>query len=168
MPQSVWKRFVASLVFVALFPPVQRADAAARPNVLFIAIDDLNMNVGCYGGGTIVRTPNIDALAARGVRFDRAYCQYPLCNPSRASMLTGQRPDTIGIYDLQTNLRSTSPNVVTLPQLFRNNGYFTARVGKIYHYGVPREIGTAGMDDPPSWDYTFNPLGRDKIEEEKI
>jgi len=168
MPQSVWKRFVASLIFVALFPPVQRADAAARPNVLFIAIDDLNMNVGCYGGGTIVRTPNIDALAARGVRFDRAYCQYPLCNPSRASMLTGQRPDTIGIYDLQTNLRSTSPNVVTLPQLFRNNGYFTARVGKIYHYGVPREIGTAGMDDPPSWDYTFNPRGQDKIEEEKI
>src|SRR5688572_1315412 len=113
--------------FALLFLTAGAARAVGRPNVVFIAVDDLNMNVGCYGGAgggdTIVKTPNIDKLAARGVRFDRAYCQYPFCTPSRASMLTGMRPDTIGIYDLQHNSRGTAPDAVTVPQLFKNNAY---------------------------------------------
>ena len=138
-----------------------------KPNVLMIVVDDLNCALGCYGD-LIAQTPNIDRLASTGVRFDRAYNQLPLCNPTRASVMTGLRPDKIKVYDLDRHFRDELPNVQTLPQAFQSAGYIAARSGKIYHYNVPASIGTDGFDDPPSWNQVFNPKGRDKAEEHLI
>ena len=103
-----------------------------KMNVLFIAVDDLRPDLGAYGNQE-VKSPNIDRLAKDGVVFNRAYCQFPLCNPSRASLLAGKRPETLGIMDLKTNLRQTHPDLVTLPQLFKKNGYHSLSIGKIFH-----------------------------------
>lgn len=118
-------------LFLFIVPALVRAEDAPRKlNVLFIAVDDLNTNVGCYGHA-VVKTPNIDRLAAHGVRFERAYCQYPLCNPSRTSLLSGRRPDTTRIYLDGVPARANLEGVDLLPEYFHRFGYFTAHVGKI-------------------------------------
>ncbi len=112
-----------------------------RPNVLFLAVDDLRPELGCYGRNYI-KSPNIDRIARQGMVFDRAYCQQAVCSPSRSSLLTGTRPDSTKVWDLVTHFRDAQPDLVTLPQHFRQNGYFSQGIGKIYH---------PGFDDPRSW-----------------
>ncbi len=158
------------LLFVLLtIPAISFSDEtkpAARPkNVLFLMADDLNTRLGCYGDPQVL-SPNIDRLAARGTRFDRAYCQFPLCGPSRNSMLTGLYPDSTGIVANAQIFRQTIPNVFSLPQTFRLDGYFAGRIGKLYHYHVPNSVGTNGHDDAASWELELNPAGCDRLLEE--
>lgn len=117
------------------------APPAARPNVLFIAVDDLRPEFGSYGASH-VRSPHLDRLGRSATIFTRAYCQQALCNPSRASMLTGLRPDTLKVWNLQTEFRKTRPDATTLPQHFKQHGYHTVNIGKIFHNVFP---------DPESW-----------------
>jgi len=124
-----------------------------QPNVLFIAVDDLRPELGCYGVDHI-KTPNIDRLAAESTVFTRAYCQQAVCAPSRNSLMTGLRPDAMGIHDLYTFFRLKVPDVTTLPQHFKNNGYYTERTGKIYH------TGHGNQDDSLSWSQPAVPLWR--------
>ncbi len=136
------------------------ANGAEQLNVVLIAVDDMNNDAGCYGH-PIVKTPAIDRLAARGVRFERAYCQYPVCNPSRVSMLSGLRPDTTGVFDLVTPPRTNLPDAVFLPEYFRQQGYTTAHIGKIYHTGDP-------LEDPQSWDFATREWGKHPPQEAVI
>jgi len=124
---------VAALHAAASVPP--------RPNILFISVDDLRPEFGAYGS-RLVKSPNLDRIARAGVTFNRAYCQQAVCSPSRTSLLTGARPDTTKVWDLNTHFRAAMPGVVTLGQHFKENGYFVQGVGKIYH---------GGFDDAPSW-----------------
>lgn len=143
---------LARLLLLALLVSASRAprlavgaSPAARPNVLFIAIDDLNDWVGCLGGHPQARTPHLDRLAARGTLFSNAHVQSPLCNPSRASLLTGLRPSSTGIYGLVPGVRDVvaTKNCVTLPQHFARHGYFTAAFGKVFHDGsIPPALRT--------------------------
>lgn len=153
------------LVWCAIgFPAKVFGAPGEKLNVLFIIADDLNNFLGCYGDPR-ARTPNIDRLAQRGVRFERAYCQYPLCGPSRNSLLTGLYPNSTGILANQQIFRQTIPSQLSLPQLFRRAGYFVARLGKLYHYNVPNSIGTDGHDDPASWELEMNPAGVDRLDD---
>src|SRR5687768_13626882 len=136
-----------ALSVILLSPSAAPAQQPPRTNVLFIAVDDLRPQLGCYGHAQM-KTPHMDALAARGLLFNRAYCQQAVCSPSRISLLTGRRPDTTTIYDLETHNRTTMPDVVTLPQHFKNHGYHVQGFGKIYH---------GGLDDAASWSVPHTP-----------
>jgi iduronate 2-sulfatase len=134
---------VLTLTLLATFT-VAEAFAGGRPNVLLICVDDLKPLLGCYGD-TTVKSPNMDRLAARGMRFERAYCNQAVCAPSRNALLTGLRPQTLGIYDLGTNFRESAPDAVTLPQYFLAHGYRAEGLGKIFH------VGHGNHEDPASW-----------------
>ena len=138
--------FLACLADSSLALPNQPETAVdlandSKPNILFIAVDDLRPTIGCYGDALAV-TPNIDKLSSQGVQFNRAYCQVAVCNPSRASLMTGLRPDTLGVWTLPIHFREAKPDAVTLPQWLRKYGYTAVSHGKIYHNPTP---------DPQSW-----------------
>ena len=132
-------RFVVPLFLFA----ASAATAAenAKPNILFIAVDDLRPEFGAYGA-SYIKSPNLDRIARAGITFNRAYCQQAVCSPTRSSLMTGTRPDTTKVWDLVTHFRTALPDVVTLGQHFKNNGYFVQGMGKIYH---------GGYDDAPTW-----------------
>ena len=152
------------VVFAASFSAASAADS--RPNVLFLMSDDLNNMLGCYGD-PLTKTPNIDRLAARGVRFDRAYCSLsPLrAEPQLAADRTVSQQHRHSCESARFSGRR-SRSSISMPQAFRLPGYFAARIGKLYHYDVPRSIGTNGHDDPGSWELELNPAGVDRLEEQ--
>ena len=131
-------------LFASLCVLCGQLSAAQKPNVLLICVDDLKPFLGCYGD-KLVKSPNIDRLAARSVQFDRAFCNQAVCSPSRNSLLTGLRPQTLGIYDLATNFRRARPDAVTLPQFFKQHGWRTEGMGKVFH------VGHGNTNDPASW-----------------
>jgi iduronate 2-sulfatase len=136
-----------------------------KPNILFIVSDDLVDRLACYGDSAAV-TPNLDKLAKKGVLFTNNFCQYPTCGPSRASLFSGLYPFETGYTsNAGESFNDVLPDVVTLPRLFRENGYFTARVGKIFHMGIPVGIGKPGADDTLAWDVAINNTGYDAIKE---
>lgn len=124
-----------------LIAVLAHAAETKRPNVLFIAVDDLRPEVNA-SGSNVIKTPNLDRIAARGTTFDRAYCQQAVCSPSRSSLMTGRRPDATRVWDLETHFRTALPDAVTVAQYFKNHGYHSMSMGKIFH---------GGFDDPQSW-----------------
>jgi len=149
--------------------------AQDKPNILFIISDDLNTDIGPYMD-IENHTPNLDRLADEGVKFTRAYSQYPVCGPSRASLMSGLHPETNGVISNRffgESYRDVTPALTDHPSMagfFRERGYYTARVSKIFHVGVPGGIerGSAGDDDPDSWDYAYNVMGPETLSDGKL
>ena len=167
---SINNKTILIIIICFLVSNIINANSVNNPkklNVLFIIADDLNCDIGVYGSSDVF-TPNIDKLASQGVLFENAHVQYPLCGPSRVSLMTGLYPDQTKSKELRLYVRQTIPDVITLGQRFIMEKYNSIRVGKVYHYHNPRDIGTSGHDDHFTWDQTVNPYGRDKIEEYKL
>ena len=167
---SINNKTILIIIICFLVSNIINANSENNPkklNVLFIIADDLNCDIGVYGSSDVF-TPNIDKLASQGVLFENAHVQYPLCGPSRVSLMTGLYPDQTKSKELRLYVRQTIPDVITLGQRFIMEKYNSIRVGKVYHYHNPRDIGTSGHDDHFTWDQTVNPYGRDKIEEYKL
>ena len=128
-PKYLFK--IASIVIILLFLAPVSAQEKKKPNILFIAIDDLKPVLGCYGN-TLIKTPNIDRLAKMGTVFMSNYCQQAVCGPTRASIMTGKRPDYTQVWDLKTKMRDINPDILSLPQYLISQGYSTQGIGKIY------------------------------------
>lgn len=151
MSQITRRKFIGQAAVGAAaaitFPNILRGavtkTGVRKPNVLFLMSDDMRVELGCYGSMFRAKTPHLDKLAKSGVRFDRNFCQFPLCNPSRASLFTGRNPTKTGVLGNRTDFRTAHPDWTSLPQLFRENGYVSVRAGKIFH---------GGIDDPKAWD----------------
>jgi arylsulfatase A-like enzyme len=152
----------AAISFPAVLSGAKKS--TRKPNVLFLMADDMRVELGCYASRFGAKTPHLDALAKSGVRFDRNYCQFPLCNPSRASLLTGRKPSTTGVLGNRTDFRKEHPDWKTLPQLFGENGYATMRAGKIYHGGIDdaKSWNTASEQDHPTDDGSGPQVGHTK------
>lgn len=163
---------VVTFIFLLFLSPCLKAQ---KPNILLIISDDLNTRIGPYMD-TDKHTPNLDQLAREGVRFTKAYCQYPICGPSRASLMSGLYPETNGVLgnnDQPGSYKKETPALANHPSMtgfFRENGYYTARVSKIFHMGVPGGIerGDPGGDEPDSWDYAYNVLGPETLSPGKL
>ena len=152
--------FVVAFLIVA---PVASQDQPRRPNVLFIAMDDLNDWIGCLGGHPQAKTPNLDRLAASGVLFTNAHCPAPACNPSRSAIMTGRSPHRSGLYDNRQKMREVMPEAELMPAFFSKHGYWSAGSGKILHYFI----------DADSWDEYFpeksteNPFPRTRYPDQR-
>jgi iduronate 2-sulfatase len=142
--------------------------ASDKPNVLFLMSDDLNTALSGFGHPQC-KTPHLDKLAEKGVRFENMHCQYPICGASRASLMTGLYPYTNGSMG-NVGVNRKTPGLVTLPELFRKNGYRSVRVGKIYHMRIPMEVisGESAFDDPESWDEFYNMKAPEQLAEGKV
>ena len=150
------RQLAAAVFFIGLCILCEATTAADdRYNVLFIVADDMNTELGCYGHEE-VKTPSLDRLCSMGMRFDTAYCQAPLCNPSRVSFLSGLRPDRTGVYTLSEPTRRRLKHAVMLPQCFKQHGYYTVQSGKIFHTGE-------GFEDPASWDVLLPEFGKQPL-----